>query len=250
MSKRNKAKKTVSQPYLVCIAAVILVLIVVGLVLSHYLEPNDPTIPTGTKPAYSIQIEEAEDVSINLGYGMYLEDVAKYTGVYMEDGTDEVVSGILMVMVKNTGPQDIQYAEIELPVGDERAMFTLTNLPVGESVVLLEKNRMAYNSEEKYQTAIVKNVIVFQEPMSLHTDKLKIQEMNGVLNVTNISGEDITADVVIYYKNSSADMLYGGITYRVVISGGIPKGVTQQILAGHFRASGSRIVQVTCGEAA
>jgi hypothetical protein len=187
-------------------------------------------------------------VDINLGYGMYLVDVAKYTGVYMEDGTDEVVSGILMVVVKNTGTQDIQYAEIELPVGKELASFTLTNLPVGESVVLLEKNRMAYNGDVTYTTAISKNVIVFQQPMSLCPDKLKIQGRNGVLNIANISGADIKGDVIVYYKNSSSDMLYGGITYRVVLTGGIPKGETMQIPAGHYFASGSRIIHVTCGE--
>lgn len=247
MSKRKKAKKAAFRPYIWIIAAVAVVALIVGAVLSHYLDWNDSTEPTGTAPSYPLRVEGAQDVSINLGYGMYLEDVAKYTGIYMEDGSDEVVSGILMVMVKNTGTQDIQYAEIELPVGKELATFTLTNLPMGESVVLLEKNRMAYNGDVTYTTAIAKNVIPFQEPMDLCADQLQIRGQNGVLNVTNISGEDITSDVVVYYKNSSTDMLYGGITYRVVISGGIAKGETKQIPAGHYSATGSRIVHVTCG---
>ena len=45
-----------------------------------------------------------------------------------------------------------------------------------------------------------------------------------MLNVPNISDEDIPGDVVVYYKHASADMLYGGITYRVTISGGIKAG--------------------------
>jgi hypothetical protein len=167
----------------------------------------------------------------------------------MEDGSDAVVSGILMVMVKNTGTQDIQYAEIELPVGKELATFTLTNLPVGESVVLLEKNRMEYNGDVQYTTAIAKNVIVFQEQMTLLQDQLRLQGQNGVLNITNISGEDITGDIVIYYKNSSSDMFYGGITYRLMITGGIKAGETRRAASGHYSANGSRVVHITIGEA-
>ena len=68
-----------------------------------------------------------------------------------------------------------------------------------------------------------------------------------MLNVTNISDEDITGDVVVYYKNASADMLYGGITYRVTISGGIKAGEIRQVVAGHFSDSGSRIMFATVG---
>lgn len=245
MKKRKKVQKKTA-PILWILAAVAVVVFIIVAVVSHYMQPDEPTKPIGTQPSYPLRVEDAEDVSINLGYGMYLEDVAKYTGVYMEDGTDEVVSGILMVMVKNTGTQDIQYAEIELPVGDKLAYFTLTNLPMGESVVLLEKNRMAYNGDVTYTTAIAKNVIPFQEPMDLCADQLQIRGQNGVLNVTNISDEDITGDIVIYYKNSSSDMLYGGITYRVMIPGGIKTGETRQAASGHYSANGSRIVQVTC----
>ncbi len=249
MSKRNKAKKAASRTGLWVAAALIVAVVVVTIILVNPSASDDSTQPIATRPSYPLLMEDAEKVNINLGYGMYLEDVAKYTGMYMEDGSDEVITGVLMIMVKNTGPQDIQYAEIELPVGKKLATFTLTNLPVGDSVVLLEKNRMAYDAAAQYSTAIAKNVVPFKEPMGLCSDKIKVEGRNGVLKVTNISGEDITGDVIIYYKNSSVDMLYGGITYRVVIRGGIPKGETQQILAGHYSVSGSRIVHITCGEA-
>jgi hypothetical protein len=245
MKKQKKVQK--KDPHILGILAVVAVAAVIVIAaVSYYAQPGEPDNPTGTQPSYPLRVEDAENVSINLGYGMYLEDVAKYTGVYMEDGSDEVVSGILMVMVKNTGTQDIQYAEIEMPVGDKLACFTLTNLPMGESVVLLEKNRMEFNSDVKYMTSIAKNVIVFQEPMTLLADKLRIQGKSGVLNITNISDEDITGNIMIYYKNSSSNMLYGGITYRVMITGGIKAGETRQAASGHYSSAGSRIVQITC----
>ena len=56
-----------------------------------------------------------------------------------------------------------------------------------------------------------------------------------------------TENVVVYYKNSSADMLYGGITYRVMVSGGIQAGEIKQITGGHISAHGSRVMWVTVG---
>ena len=68
-----------------------------------------------------------------------------------------------------------------------------------------------------------------------------------IMNITNISGEAITGNVIIYYKNSFNNMLYGGITYRVTISGGMRAGEIKQISASHFSASDSRVMFVTVG---
>lgn len=208
------------------------------------MNPVKPSVTQAT--TYPVKIESPEKVNINLGYGMEIVDVAKYTGAYVEDGSNDVVSGLLMIVVKNTGEKDIQFAEIEMPVGNQIAYFKLSTLPVGESVVVLEQNRMLYTDSD-FTTAISKNVVAFQQPMSLCPDKLKIQELDGMLNITNISGEDITDDIIIYYKNSSSDMLYGGVTYRGVITGGLKNGELRQISAGHFSAASSRIMFVTCG---
>ena len=83
--------------------------------------------------------------------------------------------------------------------------------------------------------------------MSLQEDKLQLQVLDGALNVINISGEDITGDVVIYYKNAAADVYYGGITYRVRIEGGIKADEIKQIMASHFSDSGSKVMFVTVG---
>lgn len=246
--KNKNPKKTASVKtiWVVIAAVAVLAAIVLLVVLTAGDGADDPTAPTGTAATNPIKIDSAEKVDINLGYGLYIRDVANYTGIYMEDGTDELVSGVLMIVVENTGDTDVQLADIEMPVGDQVAYFKLTTLPAGDSVVLLESNRMQY-ADVEYTTAITKNVVLFDTPIDLCQDKIKIQGLNGVLNVTNISGEDITGDVVIYYKNSASDMLYGGITYRVVISGGMRADEIKQITAGHFTTSGSRVMWVTVG---
>ena len=113
-------------------------------------------------------------------------------------------------------------------------------------MLLLEQNRMNYVDGE-YNTAVAKNVVLFSEPLSLCEDKLKIQALEGVINVSNISGHNINGDIIIYYKNSVEDIFYGGITYRVRIEGGLKKNEIRQLVANHFSESGSKIMFVTCG---
>lgn len=208
-------------------------------------DTEEPTVAPETKP---VQIEELKEISINLGSGMRITDVGKYTGIYMEDGSDEIVSGVMMIAVTNEGEQAVQYAEISVPVGDEMAYFTLSTLPAGATVILLEQSRMEYVPGE-YVTAVAENVALFKEPLDLREDQVKIQNLQGALNISNISDGDIEGDICIYYKNSAADVYYGGITYRVRLEGGLKAGEIKQIVASHFSQSGTAIMFVTCGEA-
>lgn len=180
---------------------------------------------------------------IDLGNGMVITNVGAYSGAYVEDGTDEQVTDVMMIEVYNYGVEAIQYAEISL--GD--AEFVLTTLPVGEKMIILEKSRMAFDENADYSQAEARNVARFQVPMSLCSDKIQIQELNGALNISNISGQDIQGDIFIYYKNVSDDMLLGGITYRARIAEGMEKNGVRQILANHYTIDGSRVMFVTCG---
>ena len=107
------------------------------------------------------------------------------------------------------------------------------------------QNRQEYREGTDY-TAELKSLALFDTPPSLHQDALAFQVLDGAVNISNISGADLTGDVVIYYKNFSQDLLYGGITYRVRIQGGMAAGEIRQIMAKHFTAD-SRILFVTIG---
>lgn len=210
---------------------------------------KDPAVPETSVPTTEGKVLSVDlvDMDHDLGYGLKIVNAGAYTGIYMEDGTDEIVTGVLMLTVEHTGSDTIQYAEITLPTENGDACFSLSTLPAGESVVLLEQSRMAHTGREDISAAVAANVAVFTDALSLHEDTLKLQVLDGAINVTNISGEDISGDVVIYYKNASSDMLYGGITYRVRIEGGIKADEIKQLMGGHFSASGSRIMFVTVG---
>lgn len=259
MSKKNVNNKKKKNRWVALVIVIICLVVVCAVVVCclvavpllrsfHSNLPSETSQEIVSAPETTpAQLDEVEDVSINLGNGMMITDVGKYTGVYMEDGSNEIVSGVMMITVTNEGENAIQYAEINMPVGDQTAKFSLSTLPVGSTVILLEQNRMAYTAGE-YTSAVAENVVLFTEPLSLCENQLKIQVLDGAINVSNISGEDITGDIVIYYKNSAADVYYGGITYRVRIEGGLKAGELRQIMANHFSDSGSTIMFVTCGE--
>lgn len=240
MNSRNRRKR------LWVLIAVLAVLLIAALILVLCLTGKDPQdVPSVPSQNQTHQIEATVAVDVPLGNGLTVDQVGSYTGVYMEDGSDAFVEDVLMLVVTNNSRADLQYAEITLPVSDGEAQFSLSTLPAGQSAVVLEKNRMTWSKKESYAEATVKNTVQFNEPLSLCEDSLKLQILNGGMNVTNISNNDITGDIVIYYKNVVDGMYYGGITYRVRLEGGLKANGIQQIMSDHFSADGSRVMFIT-----
>ena len=207
------------------------------------MEPTDST--EATQPPQTEAL--AEEVSLNMVHGLTITEVGSYTGIYMEDGSDDIVSGILMIQVTNNGEEDIEYAEIRMTYGGETAYFKLSTLPAGKTAILLEMNRMEYTADAGYTAAVIENVAVFQQELSVCEDKIQLQVLDGAVNVKNISGEDIDGDIIVYYKNYSSEIYYGGITYMIRIQGGLKADEIRQSPAAHISPSGSSVMFVTCG---
>lgn len=259
MSKRTK--KNPMRKWIVVLIAIVALMIAAVMILPYL--PDDPDVrPTQTtadttetpteaptqqdtvpQTTSGVQIELVEQEPVNLGYGMEITDVGSYTGIYMEDGTNDVVSGVMMLVVENKGETDVQYAKIIAACGEEEYNFELTNLPAGERVVLLELDRKEKPIHAPV-TAVAENAVLFSESMDLHTDTLKIGGLDGMLNLENISGSDISGDIYVYYKYSAADVFYGGITFRVRLEGGLKADELRQIPAGHFDPDGCTIIHV------
>ena len=252
--ENNNAGKKKSAVAIALIAVVVVAVLAAALFLMNRKDDMMPENAQMTQSAEAeqtqVQTEQTEPVGISLGNGLAVLDIGAYTGIYMEDGTDEIVSDILMMKVTNIGEDNVEYARITMAVGEETAEFTLATLKPGDTVVLLEKSRMAYDSSVDYDSAeiVCQNLALYQEPLRLHEDKLSIQILDGAIYVTNISGKDITGRVSIYYKNKASGIYYGGITYRIVLENGLKDGEIRQMMASHFSETGSEIVFVTIGK--
>ena len=260
MSGKYAKKKNNRVP--VILLVLILAAAVVAVAMMQGGEAGDPvptTVPTeadgqvpggteaGTEEVTEAPTELPKPEGIDLGSGLVITDVAPYSGPFLEDGSDEQVSDVLMIVVYNYGTAPVQYAEIRMAAGDKTANFTLSTLPVGEYMMVLESGRMAFDEKAEYTQAQVQNVAKFQEPMSLRQDKIQIQSMDGALNIINVSGQAIVGDVFVYFKNVSDGMLCGGITYRVRVAEGMKTNEVRQIISNHYSDTGSRVMFVTCG---
>lgn len=197
----------------------------------------DPEVPP---PAGS-------DESILLSGGLQIVHMANYAGIYMEDGSDEVVASVMMIILENTSKQDLQLARIYVQYPDFTAEFEVTNLPAGEKAVLLEKNRRSM-PERDYISIEPRNVSFFREPMSLMEDIFEITGGDGYLDVKNISDSATSGKIYVYYKHAASDLLYGGITFRAAVDQPIDPGETIRILTNHYTAESSRILAVTCSQ--
>lgn len=181
---------------------------------------------------------------IALGNKLYITKIGSYAGAYVEDGSDEVVTDVMMVLLENQSENDLQYAEVTVELESATAFFTVSNLPAGKSAVLLETSRVAWPDEEVVSTS-VENVVFFESPMSVLENELKITGQDGSLTIENISGQDINVPMYVYYKNAVGDMCYGGITYRVQLADGIANGNAVQIATSHYDPDSSVVVAVT-----
>ena len=259
----KKKKKKEMPMWLIPVCAIVLpILIIVCWTLFGGSNTNQPTpsIPTQTTspstpdatqtttfPTPTTHPEEVESEYPYLSDTLEIDYIGAYAGIFMEDGTDDVVSNLMMLILKNTGEKDLQLARINLHYADFVANFEVTNLPAGESVVLLERNRHEYVTDELL-SAEAKDLVYFSEPMDLMADKFTFSGGDGYIEVTNITDTDITGECYIYYKNSASDLLYGGITYRVRLSEGIRAGETLRVMTNHYHPDRCSILMVTCSE--
>ena len=209
-------------------------------------EPDVEYTEPATRPTESATLP-TEPQGVDLGSGIVITDYIRYSGPFLEDRTDEAVSDVLAIRVTNTGEEYIQTMDIVLSDGETKARFSLSTLFPGETVIVPEANRMPFTDVPEFTKAATESVALFDGHPGMCTDHIAIQCLDGVMNITNISGEDITEDIFVYYKNYIDGVYCGGITYRLRLTGGLKAGEIRQGSAAHFDRENSRIVFVTCG---
>lgn len=241
----NKKKKSLLPKLILAIVILLAAALGIGLLAGEKQAPEAAETLTATE---SLAAEETIPAvtGIWLNDSLCITDAGDYTGIYMEDGSDEPVTGVLKIHLTNVSEKPVQYARIVMDVDGEEAVFTVTALPAGATVVVLEQNRMAYREDVDYMKlhASCEDLALFNGELSLQEDKLQIQSLKGALNITNISGQDIPETIILCYKGWQGDLYYGGIAYRIRLEGGLKAGELRQIMAQHYMDPGSKLVFV------
>ena len=179
-----------------------------------------------------------------LGEGIELQALSGYQGPYVEDGTDDIVSDVLAITVRNDGDKTVQYAHIILTQGETAYEFDVTTLPVGASAQLLELSRQPMPDSTDGMTAQVTACAVFDTEPTMCEDVFQIETQDTAITITNNSGSDITGQIYVYYKIAYDDLYMGGITYRVGVAG-LKAGESTTCYAGHFSTDYSKLMFVT-----
>lgn len=240
MSKNQKKKNPLLLWILLALAAVLVV------VLLTYSPAEEAPAPENEIFQTAEEDETKSDPLFILDDALCIEKIGQYTGIFVEDGSDEPVTGVLMMHVTNITEDPIQYAEITLDVGGKTARFTVSVLPAGATAVLIEQSRMAYSEEVDYTAAVADcgKIAGFDRDLTLQEDKLKIQILDGGVNIQNISGADITETIVLTYKNINNGVYHGGIAYRVRLEGGLKADELRQIMVNHIYSPGTELMFV------
>lgn len=185
----------------------------------------------------------AGETFVMLEGNIRVSDFGRYIGGYVEDGSDEFVENVAKIVLENAGDTYIQLAQVTV---NDRYVFEVTTLFPGEKVMVLEKNRTAYEEGAKITSAEIGNVAIFNQVPTLCEDILKIDSKGELLTVSNVSGKEFQGGK-LFYKNRLGDSCLGGITYFITLPS-LAEGQSLQISSAHFQEETSELLFVTYAE--
>lgn len=239
----KKNKKHFDRRFWAIIAGTLLVVTIAVVVL--LVSGKDSSEETSSDSFFQ-KAELIQNEPEQLCDGLLLQGVGSYTGIFLEDGSEDQVTDVMMIQLKNTGKKDLQLANLSLAFESFTAEFDITNLPAGATMVVLEKNRRPY-VEQRYMNMALSNLVFFDKNLDIVSDLYEITGTSGEINLKNISNLSVEKDIYVSYKYMSGNIFYGGITFRAKLPGGLKPGETKQISAQHFHPEHCVVVQIRTG---
>lgn len=198
-------------------------------------EPLPVTEPTGGASSVSLPYEIPDT-------GLVIAKVAAYDGIFLEDGSNEEITGVAAVVLTNTADTAVEFARITLTAGTETWEFRASAIPAGATVVLQEANRTSFR--ETAYTDCRADVATLPE-LEMSSDQVEVTENGGnSLTVTNLTGANISTVRVFYkYYLEDMDAYVGGIAYTAKVEN-LEAGASVQITPSHYASGSSRVVMV------
>ncbi len=87
-----------------------------------------PTYPAPTDAPWVSDVPTEQNDPVELE-GLRFTSFGRYSGAYVEDGSDDPEEDVAIVLVVNTSERFLEYAAISFEIDGEPATFTVTNLP-------------------------------------------------------------------------------------------------------------------------
>ena len=187
---------------------------------------------TGKKVSSNFKVDDA-DITI--------QRINAYSGIFIEDGSDKEVKNVAAIEVKNTSNKPLEFAQIQLYNGSKKLVFDVSTLPANSSAVVMEKNKVSFNSSKgvTYGGTTAGYVNSLEKASSIKCKKVK----NNGIEVTNTSSKNIPCVRVFYKYKSSEGYYVGGITYTAKVED-LKAGASQTIYPSHFASDGGEIMMV------
>lgn len=187
-------------------------------------QPTYPA-PTGEPWVADMPTEQNDPVELD---GLRFTSFGRYSGAYVEDGSNDPVEDVAIVLVVNTGERFLEYASVSFEIDGEPATFTVTNLPPQRGAWVLEKNALTVQGGASF--VLKSGSTTFCTPEEVST--VTAQALDGTVLVENHS-ESESFSGYIYYKTVYEDGNYlGGVTYRSLIED-LPAQSRTEITAAH-----------------
>lgn len=174
-------------------------------------------------------------------YGVTIKTMAAgYDGAFLEDGSDEQVKNVLALQFINHSDQDIQYAEYAFAVGDKPISFKVSDLPAGQSCVVLEATRHQRDTKEVLE--LISRVVAPVDLLPSSDKVLPVINDDNTITLMNLTQEELPVVRVFYkYFYEDENTFVGGITYTATAQN-IPAGGSVTVAPSHFEANASLIM--------
>lgn len=168
------------------------------------------------------------------------DEYSLFSGQFVEDGKDNLVSNVATILVTNNSDQYLDLATIMYLIDGKTATFVVTGLPAGRSAWVLESSKLTATASSTF--TYVDKTTSFRENVSATSDKVTITADGNMLTATNNSDETLEG-VFIYYRSVHTDGNFlGGITYLVDF-GTLEPGASVEKMGGHY-SEDSEIIRI------
>lgn len=179
------------------------------------------------------------------GHNLRIEKLAPYTGIFVEDGTNQQVTDVAMLLVQNTGDSAVEYAEIMVDYADKTLCFQITALPAGERMVVQEKSGHVV---PKGVAGRASALVVHRTRMNITPEISVSDNGDNSLTVKNLTNQTIPTVRVFYkYYMEKENMFVGGIAFTVRITSLGPES-SMVVYPSHYNSQTSRVVMATIYE--